>query len=178
MSDNTKTSLTPVAQKFILHWGEMGTKWGINRTVAQIHALLYLSPKPLPAEEIAATLSVARSNVSTSIRELETWGIVRAVHVLGDRREHYESMKDVWEMFRLVIEQRKRREIDPTGEMLRRCLADLDPKEPGADYTRERLEAMAGFFEAVTELHDQMKSLPTGTVRKLLRMGAKVRRGK
>jgi len=98
--------------------------------------------------------------------------------VLGDRREHYESMKDVWEMFRLVIDQRKRREIDPTREMLRRCLADLDPKEPGADYTRGRLEAMAGFFEAVTELHDHMKSLPTGTVRKLLRMGTKVTKKK
>src|SRR3974390_3086634 len=168
--------LSPVQQKFILHWGEMGTRWGINRTVAQIHALLYLSPKALPAEEIAETLSVARSNVSTSIRELESWGRVRAVHVLGDRREHYESMKDVWEMFRLVIEQRKRREIDPTREVLRRCLSDLNPHEPGVEYTRERLEAMAGFFEAVTELYDQMKRLPTGTVRKLLRMGAKVRR--
>jgi DNA-binding transcriptional regulator GbsR (MarR family) len=168
--------LTGVQKQYILHWGEMGTRWGINRTVAQIHALLYLSPKALPAEEIAETLSVARSNVSTSIRELETWGIVRAVHVLGDRREHYESMKDVWEMFRLVIEQRKRREIDPTREILRTCLADLDPKEVGAEYTRERLLAMAGFFEAVTELYDQMKRLPTGTVRKLLRMGTKVRK--
>jgi DNA-binding transcriptional regulator GbsR (MarR family) len=171
-------ALTPTEQKFILHWGEMGTRWGINRTVAQIHALLYLSPKALPAEDIAKTLSVARSNVSTSIRELETWGIVRAVHVLGDRREHYESMKDVWEMFRLVIEQRKRREIDPTREMLRRCLADLDPKEAGADYTRDRLAAMAGFFEAVTELHDQLKGLPTGTVRQLLKMAAKMKRKK
>ena len=167
-------NLTGVQQKYILHWGEMGTRWGINRTVAQIHALLYLSPRALPAEEIAETLSVARSNVSTSIRELEGWGIVRAVHVLGDRREHYESMKDVWEMFRLVIEQRKRREIDPTREMLRRSLEELDPKEAGAEFTRERLAAMAGFFEAVTELHDEMKRLPTGTVRKLLRMGAKV----
>src|SRR6266536_846673 len=168
--------LTGVQKQYILQWGEMGTRWGINRTVAQIHALLYLSPKALPAEEIAEPLSVARSNVSTSIRELETWGIVRAVHVLGDRREHYESMKDVWEMFRLVIEQRKRREIDPTREILRQCLADLDPKEAGAEYTRERLVAMAGFFEAVTELYDQMKRLPTGTVRKLLRMGTKMRK--
>jgi DNA-binding transcriptional regulator GbsR (MarR family) len=160
--------LTAVQKQYILHWGEMGTRWGINRTVAQIHALLYLSPRALPAEEIAETLSVARSNVSTSIRELETWGIVRAVHVLGDRREHYESMKDVW--------QRKRREIDPTRELLRRCLEELDPKEPGAEFTRERLAAMAGFFEAVTELHDEMKRLPTGTVRKLLRMGSKVRK--
>src|SRR5579872_1677467 len=173
---NDMPELTGVQKQYILHWGEMGTRWGINRTVAQIHALLYLSPHALPAEEIAQTLSVARSNVSTSIRELETWGIVRAVHVLGDRREHYESMKDVWEMFRLVIEQRKRREIDPTREILRQCLADLDPKEAGADYTRERLEAMAGVFEAVTELYDQMKALPTGTVRKMLRMGTKIRR--
>jgi DNA-binding transcriptional regulator GbsR (MarR family) len=172
-------NLTGVQKQYILHWGEMGTRWGINRTVAQIHALLYLSPRALPAEEIAQTLSVARSNVSTSIRELEGWGIVRAVHVLGDRREHYESMKDVWEMFRLVIEQRKRREIDPTREMLRKSLEQLDPHEAGADYTRERLAAMAGFFrEAVTELHDQMKRLPTGTVRKLLRMGAKVTKKK
>src|ERR1700691_4999680 len=167
-------TLTGVQKQYILHGGEMGTRWGINRTVAQIHALLYLSPRALPAEEIAETLSVARSNVSTSIRELEGWGIVRAVHVLGDRREHYESMKDVWEMFRLVIEHRKRREIDPTREMLRKSLEELDPKEAGADFTRERLKAMAGFFDAVTELHDQMKRLPTGTVRKLLRMGAKV----
>src|SRR6202050_462956 len=162
--------LTVGQKQYILHWGGMGAGRGVKLTLWEMHALLYLSPLALPAEEIAETLSVARSNVSTSIRELETWGIVRAVHVLGDRREHYESMKDVWEMFRLVIEQRKRREIDPTREMLRRCLADLDPKEAGADYTRERLAAMAGFFEAVTELHDQMKQLPTGTVRKLLRM--------
>ena len=169
-------TLTAMQKQYILHWGEMGTRWGINRTVAQIHALLYLSPRALPAEEIAETLSVARSNVSTSIRELEGWGIVRAVHVLGDQREHYESMKDVWEMFRLVIEQRKRREIDPTRELLRRCLEELDPMEAGAEFSRERLASMAGFFEAVTELHDQMKRLPTGTVRKLLRMGARVRK--
>src|SRR5262249_28264114 len=173
---NDMAELTGLQKQYILHWGEMGTRWGINRTVAQIHALLYLSPKPLPAEEIAHTLSVARSNGRRSMRELETWGIVRAVHVLGDRREHYESMKDVWEMFRLVIEQRKRREVDPTREMLRRCLAELDPKEAGADYTRERLAAMAGFFEAVRELHDQMKRLPTGKARKLLRIGTKVRK--
>src|SRR5471030_1774960 len=88
--------LSPVEQKFILHWGEMGTRWGINRTVAQVHALLYLSPKPLNAEEIADTLSVARSNVSTSLKDLQTWRIVKVVHVLGDRRDHYESLKDVW----------------------------------------------------------------------------------
>src|SRR5262249_22749211 len=110
VSGEAKTAgggLTPVARKFILHWGEMGTRWGINRTVAQVHALLFLSPRPLPAGEIAATLAVARSNVSTSLRELQGWGIVRVVHVLGDRRDHFESLKDVWEIFRIVLEERK-----------------------------------------------------------------------
>src|SRR2546422_3335059 len=101
--------LTPVQQKFVLHWGEMGTRWGINRTVAQIHALLFLSPRPLPADAIAQTLGVARSNVSTSLKELQGWGIVKLIHVLGDRRDHFESIKDVMEMFRIVLDQRKRR---------------------------------------------------------------------
>src|SRR5881296_3607770 len=96
------TGLNQIQEKFVLHWGEMGTRWGINRTVAQIHALLFISPKPLNAEEIAALLGVARSNVSTSLKELQGWGIIRLVHVLGDRRDHYESMKHVWEMFRVV----------------------------------------------------------------------------
>src|SRR5258707_383467 len=102
--------LTPIAQRFILHWGEMGARWGINRTVAQIHALLFLSPQPLTAEEIADTLSVARSNVSNSLKELQGWGIVRITHVMGDRRDHFESMKDVWEMFRTITDERKKRE--------------------------------------------------------------------
>src|SRR5712672_4862450 len=113
-----RSTLSSVAQKFILHWGEMGTRWGINRTVAQIHALLFLSPRPLPAEEIAATLGIARSNVSNSLHELQNWGIVRVVHVLGDRRDHFESMKAVWEIFRIVSEERTRREIDPTLRVL------------------------------------------------------------
>src|SRR5213079_286145 len=123
-------TLTPVAEKFILHWGEMGQRWGINRTVAQIHALLYLSPKPLYAEEIADTLGVARSNVSTSLRELQGWGIVKLVHVLGDKRDHFESMKEVGDMFRIVLDERKKREIDPTLSMLRECIAEAE-KEKG-----------------------------------------------
>src|ERR1700739_1947938 len=100
------TALTPVQQKFILHWGEMGTRWGINRTVAQIHALLFISARPLAADEIVEALAVARSNVSTSLRELQGWGIVRVVHVIGDRRDHFESLRDVFEMFRIIVEQR------------------------------------------------------------------------
>src|ERR1700734_1465727 len=102
LTEMADTTLTPVQERFILHWGEMGARWGINRTVAQIHAVLYLSPRPLHAEELAATLSVARSNVSNSLRELQGWGIVRVVHVLGDRRDHFESLKDVWQMFDII----------------------------------------------------------------------------
>src|SRR2546427_6711054 len=111
-------TLTPVMRTFILHWGEMGTRWGVNRTVAQVHALLYLSPEPLNAEEISKALSVARSNVSTSLRELESWGIIKAVHRLGDRREAYQAMKDVREMARVIAAVHKPREIDPTRAMI------------------------------------------------------------
>src|SRR5215217_796478 len=128
MTDATH-SLTPIQQKFILHWGEMGQRWGINRTVGQIHALLYLSPRPLNAEEIATTLGVARSNVSNSLKELQNWGIVRVTHVMGDRRDHFESMKDVWEMFRIILDERKKRETDPTLHLLRELSAAA--KKPG-----------------------------------------------
>src|SRR6266404_3767898 len=146
MSETTKNSLTPVAQKFILHWGEMGTRCGINRTVAQVHALLFLSPHPLPADEISETLAVARSNVSTSLRELQGWRIVRVVHVLGDRRDHFESIKDVWEIFRIVSEERKRREIDPTLSVLAECVREVKSNPQGDAYARERLESMLEFL--------------------------------
>src|SRR3954463_12860802 len=139
--------LSPVAERFILHWGEMGTRWGINRTVAQIHALLYLSPQPLTAEEIAETLSVARSNVSNSLRELQSWGIVRIAHVMGDRRDHFESMKDVWEMFRTIMDERKKRESDPTLHLLRELTARAEKKGDADPYVRDRLKDMLGFFE-------------------------------
>jgi len=154
----------------------MGTRWGVNRTVAQIHALLYLSPKALAAEEIADTLNVARSNVSTSIRELESWGLVRPVHVLGERREHYESMKDVWEMFRVIVEQRKRREVDPTVQLLRRCLAELEAEGDRDAYTRERLQEMAEFFEAATAAYGEISQVSSQTLRGLLKMRGKIRK--
>jgi DNA-binding transcriptional regulator GbsR (MarR family) len=167
--------LTNVQQQFILHWGEMGTRWGINRTVAQIHALLYLSPKPLPADDIAKTLDVARSNVSTSIRELESWGIVRPVHVLGERKEHYESMQDVWEMFRIIVEQRKRREVDPTLQLLRRCLGELG--HGGSEsHTRERLESMTDFFEGANAAYEEISQVSPQALRGLLGMRSKIRR--
>lgn len=168
-------SLTPTSQKFVLHWGEMGARWGINRTVGQIHALLFLSPRPLHAEEIAETLSVARSNVSNSLRELQGWGIVKVVHVMGDRRDHFESMKDVWEMFRVVLDERKKREIDPTLAVLRQCSADA--KAAGEDsYIRERLGDMLSFFELMTTWYDQTRRMPTPAVVKFVKLGDKVRK--
>jgi DNA-binding transcriptional regulator GbsR (MarR family) len=167
--------LTPIQQQYILHWGEMGTRWGINRTVAQIHALLYLSPHPLSAEEIAQTLSVARSNVSTSVRELESWGLVRPVHVLGDRREHYESLKDVCEMFRIIVEQRKRRELDPTIQLLRRCLTELGREGEDA-YTRERVQEMMEFFEAATAAYQEINQFSPKTLRNVVKMRGRLRK--
>src|SRR2546422_7934150 len=168
--------LSPVQQQFILHWGEMGARWGINRTVAQIHALLFLSPRPLHAEDIAETLSVARSNVSTSLKELQGWGIVRLVHVLGDKRDHFESMKDVWEMFRIVLDERKRREIDPTLNMLRACIAEAGKDKEIDGYTTERLRDLAGFFETTTAWYNQIRSWPTSALPKFVKLGDKIRK--
>jgi len=174
MPDTTKPTLTPVAQKFILHWGEMGTKWGINRTVAQVHALLFLSPNPVPADEISATLSVARSNVSTSLRELQGWGIVRVVHVLGDRRDHFESTKDVWEIFRTVSEERKRREIDPTLRVLAECVQELKNTPAGDAYTRERLETMLDFLTTMSGLFEEILRMPMGALKGVGKFRGKV----
>jgi DNA-binding transcriptional regulator GbsR (MarR family) len=169
-----KGRLTPIQQKFILHWGEMGAKWGINRTVAQIHALLYLSDRPLNAEDIATTLDVARSNVSNSLRELQGWGIVKVTHILGDRRDHFESMKDVWEMFRIIVDERKKREADPVLNMLREAVADA--KKPGAadPYTRERLTDMLQFFELMTSWTEKTRKLPTPALIRMVKLGDKV----
>ncbi len=169
-------TLDPITEKFILHWGEMGTRWGVNRTVAQIHALLYLSPQPLNAEDIAGTLSIARSNVSTSLKELESWGIVRAIHLLGDRREHYQATKDVWEMARVILDERKRREIDPTVNVLRECLRDMEGKGAAEVEKRARLKATLEFVEMVTSLYTQVSKLPTGTIRGLLSAQGRVRK--
>jgi DNA-binding transcriptional regulator GbsR (MarR family) len=167
-----KDELSPVAQKFILHWGEMGTRWGINRTVAQIHALLFISKRPLPADEIASTLGIARSNVSNSLRELQNWGVIRVVHLMGDRRDHFESMKDVFEMFRVISRERKKREIDPTIAILRDCIAET--KKAGADsYVRDRLGNLLEFFELADSAYTQMERLPTPALLKLARLGDK-----
>ena len=166
--------LTPIVQKYILHWGEMGTKWGVNRTVAQIHALLYLSPDPLHAEEIVETLGVARSNVSTSLKELQSWGLVKVVHVLGDRRDHFEALKDLWQTFFAITEGRKRRELDPTLSMLRDSVRESVSDKQTASEIIQRIEEVADFLETLLTWYDQMKRLPQPTLIKVLKLGAKV----
>jgi len=168
-------NLSRVQQKFILHWGEMGARWGINRTVAQIHALLFIAPSPRPAEDIAQTLKVARSNVSTSLKELQGWGIVKLVHVMGDKRDHFESMQDVWEMFRVVVDERKKREIDPTLALLRECIVEAE--KAGEDkHTEQRLRDLCRFFETTIAWYSQIRRWPMSAVAKFVRLGDKARK--
>ena len=165
--------LNPVAQRFILHWGEMGSKWGVNRTVSQIHALLYLTGKPLPAEDIAETLEVARSNVSTSLKELQNWNLIQVMHMMGDRRDHFTTSGDVWELFRTVVRERKEREFDPTIGVLRECLssADLSKEEATA---QQRIKETLMLMEALSTWGEQMLRLEPATLMKVLKLGAKI----
>lgn len=176
MNEKPKSALSPVAQKFILHWGEMGTRWGVNRTVAQVHALLFLSQRPMPAEEIATTLSVARSNISTSLRELQGWRIIRVAPVLGDRRQHFQSVKDVWELFRIIVEERKKREVDPTIKMVRECVEEAGKAGPSETYARERLEELLEFITTMDTLFDEFQHLPPAAARGLVKLRGRIRK--
>ncbi|MEM9208210.1 MAG: ArsR family transcriptional regulator [Pseudomonadota bacterium] len=168
--------MSPAVEKYVLHWGEMGTRWGTNRTVAQIQALLYLSPRPLRADEIVDMLSVARSNVSTSIRELQGYGLVKMTHMLGDRRDYFESVSDVWEMFRIILEQRKQRELNPTLTMLRACADEVEAEADTDPVTKERIRNMLGFVESTTEWYDKIRDVPAKTLQKLMKLGAGIAR--
>lgn len=168
--------LTPVTTRFVLHWGEMGSRWGVNRTVAQIHALLFLADRPLHAEEIAETLAIARSNVSTSLKELQNWGLARIAHVMGDRRDHYDTPRDIWEIFRIVMEERRKREIEPTLTVLRDSLLDESGHKPADTQALQRIRSVLDFLETLTAWADEMKHLPPETSMKLMRLGVKVQR--
>ena len=168
--------LSPVAQKYVLHWGEMGTRWGVNRTVAQIQALLFLADRPLCAEEITETLGVARANVSTSLKELQAWGLVKPASILGDRREHFVALQDVWAVFRVIMEGRKGREIDPTLSVLRDCVLEADTDTDLPTGAKQRMQEALAFMEALTGWYDQMKKLPQPVLTKLLKMGAKIQK--
>ncbi|MFA5899905.1 MAG: MarR family transcriptional regulator [Hyphomicrobium sp.] len=174
---NVRTDLLPgPVERFVVHWGEMGSNWGVNRSVAQIHALLYLSDTPLTAEEIAERLGMARSNVSTSLRELVSWNLIRRVHTMGDRRDFYEAEADVFEMVRRIAEARKAREIDPAIAVLRTCLAEAKSDAAVAPSVRKRLSAMLDFTETVDRSFNEIMRLPASTLMALIRMGGTVAR--
>ena len=166
--------LTPAMNRYIVHWGEMGQRWNVNRTVAQIHALLYLADGPMPADEIVESLGVARSNVSTSIKELLSWELVKLVHLPGDRRDHFEAKQDPWDMLMTIAEGRKRREIDPTLAILRDCVADAQADGETSAQVRAKLERMLELTQRLSTWYDQIRNVPRPVLMKLLGLGAKI----
>ncbi|MBS76845.1 MarR family transcriptional regulator [Variovorax sp.] len=167
--------LTDIQRKFVLHWGEMGSMWGVNRTVSQIHALLFVHGKPIHAEELSDTLGVARSNVSNSLKELQAWNLVRVTHMLGDRRDYFETSVDVWELFRTVVRERKEREFDPTIRMLREIVASPDFQRESAD-AQDRIRSTMDLMAKLATWADEMLRLSPGTLDKVLTLGASVQK--
>ncbi|WP_300552378.1 MarR family transcriptional regulator [Maricaulis sp.] len=163
--------LPPAIQRFILQWGDMGGQWGVNRTIAQIHALLYVSDRPLNAEDIAETLGVARSNVSNSLKELQAWKIVKRVPVPGDRRDHFAAEDDVWEMAMRIASIRKERELNPALETLETCLAEAENDSRVSATQRARLEAMQEFTGSMDRWYEQMLKVPPATLLRMIKMG-------
>ncbi len=168
-------NLSPTMSRFVLHWGEMGARWGVNRTVSQIHALLYIQGRPMHAEEITETLGVARSNVSNSLRELQGWNLVKLVHLAGDRRDHFETSTQIWELVRTIVRERQKREIAPTIEVLRELLADPGiSREPAA--AKLRMQETLELLETLTAWSDEMLRLDPETLAQVLKLGARIKR--
>lgn len=173
LPEGSPSALTPVSERFVVHWGEMGSRWGVNRTVAQIHALLFISARPMHADEITQILGVARSNVSNSLRELQSFKLARIVHMLGDRRDHFEVSGDVWELLRAVVLERKAREFDPTIAVLRECLTHPEFGRESAA-ARQRIQETLVLMDTVSTWVGDMLKLPQQTLMKLLKLGAKI----
>ncbi|MGE0698119.1 MAG: GbsR/MarR family transcriptional regulator [Hyphomicrobiaceae bacterium] len=171
-----KAPMPPAVQRFVLHWGEMGATWGVNRSIGQIHALLYLSGHPLPAEDIAETLSLARSNVSNSLKELIGWGLIRRVQVLGDRRDFFEAEADLWEMVTRIAEGRKARELDPTMTTLKACMAEAESDRFMDPKAKERIAAMLSFVEMIDKWATDMRRVPRTKLMMLMRLGSAILR--
>jgi DNA-binding transcriptional regulator GbsR (MarR family) len=165
--------LPAVTERFVLHWGEMGSRWGVNRTMSQIHALLFITGRPMNADELCEQLGAARSNVSTSLRELQGWGLVRIVHLLGDRRDHFETSGDVWELLRTIVRGRKQREFEPTIQALRDCLTHPELARESA-LARQRINETLVLMETTSAWTEEMLRLPPETLMKIMKLGAKV----
>ena len=167
--------LNPTTEKFILHWGEMGTKWGVNRTVSQIHALLYIMGKPMNADEICETLNVARSNVSNSLKELQNLQLVQITHILGDRRDYFTTCDDVVVLFRVIVEQRQRREIEPTLQFLHQLMQEPEFANEN-EAVKKRISQTHDFINTLTSWTNEMLKLSTATMTKVLKLGASIQK--
>lgn len=165
--------MTPLIEAFCLHFGEMGSRWGINRTVGQIYALLYVADRPLPADEIAEALNFSRSNVSLGLKELQSWNLVRLQHLPGDRREHFSTPSDIWQIVRILAEERRRREIDPTLSVLRELIME-HPTTEGDRHAQGRLREMHDLIELLMRWSDDVQTLETGDLIQLLKLGGRV----
>jgi DNA-binding transcriptional regulator GbsR (MarR family) len=161
-------------QRYVLHWGEMGSRWGLNRSVAQMHALLYLSAQPLHADEIAETLGIARSNVSVGLKELLSWKLVNVTQHLGDRRDFFVAQRDPWEVVRIIVEGRKHRELDPTVSFLRECAAELASDRETPAHVRAQITGQLEFMETLMGWYESIKELPRKTLLKMMRMGQRI----
>ena len=167
--------LPPLTQRFVLHFGEMGSRWGINRTVGQIYALLYVSAQPLNADEIGEALAFSRSNVSMGLKELQSWNLVRLIHRPNDRREYFQAPEDVWAIFRTLANERRKREVDPTLSMLREALME-QPATAEDIHAQERMKQMHQFIELMTTWLDDVQKMDSETLASLMQMGAKVQK--
>lgn len=167
--------LNPTTEKFVLHWGEMGTQWGVNRSVAQIHALLYIIGRPMHAEEIAETLNVARSNVSTSLKELQSWQLVQVVHLMGERRDHFTTSDDLWVLFRTIVAERQRREIEPTVRFLQQLMESPEFAQEN-EQVQKRIAATHDFVATLTSWAQEMLKLPTTLLAKVLKLGSSIQK--
>jgi DNA-binding transcriptional regulator GbsR (MarR family) len=165
--------LTPLIQSFVLHFGEMGSRWGINRTVGQMYALLYLSPKPLNAEEMAEALGFSRSNVSMGLKELDSWQLIRLKHLPGDRRDYFTTPDDIWEIVRTLVEERRKREIEPTLSMLRDILLE-NTSTAEELHAQEKMREMHDLIEMLTGWYQDMQRMDTERLVNLLKLGSKV----
>jgi DNA-binding transcriptional regulator GbsR (MarR family) len=171
----TAVNLPPLIQTFVLHFGEMGSRWGINRTVGQIYALLFLSSEPLNAEDIVERLGVSRSNVSMGLKELQSWNLVRLQHKPGDRRDYFSTPDDIWQIVRTLVEERKKREIDPTLTLLREVLMQ-EPASSEERHAQTRMREMHDLFELLTDWYAEMQRLETERLVQLLKLGTKVQK--
>ncbi len=175
ISEKYDMVLNPSMEKFVASWGEMASKWCVNRTVAEIHALYILSAQPLSVDDVASSLVSSRSNVSASLREMESWGLISAVHVRGDRKQYYEAKKDLWEIFRIILEEQRRRVIDPAVAMFQECLDEQIRTAPEDEYTAKRMREVLAFFSAFNTLCNEFQRLPRGPIQDLFKLTATIR---